>query len=138
MKNGLLRQVGLALIGCGIAVCIQSEAVYAFLSMTPKVGNAHTQFQVFGGGLVAGLGVFFLVASLGVHWLVLMANFVLWPMVGMAFVRVMAVDLKSPYYGLQMKWAVTEFALALGAAIYLFRRRRFEAHKRELETRYPR
>ena len=39
---------------------------------------------------------------------------------------------ESPYY-VQMKWAVTEFALALGAAIYLFRRRRFEAHKRELK-----
>ena len=133
-----LRLLGLALLCCGLGIFTQPETAYALLSLTPKLGNEHLQFLVFGGGLVAGLGVFFLVASLGVHWLVLMANFVLWPMVGMAFVRVMAVDLKSPYYGLQMKWAVTEFALALGAAIYLFRRRRFEAHKRELETRYPR
>ena len=136
--NLILKLIGLGLLGIGGYVVTQTASVYDLLDIPTKVGHEHLEFQVLRGGLVAGLGVFTLVASLGRPWPVLMAHFVLWPMVGLALVRILGVDAKSPYYGLQMQWALTEFALGLASVVYLFRRRRFEAHKKDVEQRASR
>ena len=124
--------VGLSLALAGAWLLLEPNEVRRFLGWPHLTEIEQTHFAAQFGGLCTGFGIGLVVASV-VHgrfrWIV---HLVLWSMLGMALARLYLTaglpTLRSLHYG----WIITELALSAGAALYLIRRRRYEAWRKHV------